>query len=207
MLILASSSPRRHELLGGLRVPFRVIPSDASEARDSALDPPAQVVALAERKARSVAARLESGLVLGADTTVVLDGDLLGKPRDDEDAVRMLHALSGREHQVLTGVALVDVASGEERASVLMTRVQVLPLSEETIARYVATGEPRDKAGAYAIQGIGAALIASCNGCFTNVVGLPLCETARFLNEAGLPLATTGPVCFLPNGTPCPTLV
>jgi septum formation protein len=206
-LVLASGSPRRRDLLGRLGVPFQVAISDVSETADPALTPQEQAVALARRKARAVAHRLNSGLVLGADTIVVLDGDLLGKPRDDSDAARMLRALSGHEHRVITGIALIDASSGEEHSSSVSTLVRFRALSDEEIAAYVTSGEPCDKAGAYAIQGLGADMVAGFAGCFTNVVGLPLCETARVLKETGLSVATPAPVCRLPDGSPCPRLV
>jgi septum formation protein len=142
------------------------------------------VAAVALDKARAVAREWTGGpaVVLGADTEVVLDGRYLGKPRDAADAVRMLRALSGRTHEVVTGLALVDAPSGREETLAVTTRVTMLDASDEDIAAYVATGEPLDKAGAYAVQGLGARLVARVDGCFTNVVGLPV-ETARRLLE------------------------
>lgn len=207
MLILASASSRRRALLARLGISFRIIVSEAPETLDASLDPETQAIALALKKARAVAARLNSGLVLGADTIVALDGEALGKPRDDADAARMLRALSGRDHVVVTGVVLVDAGSGEERASAASTTVRFRPLSDDDVARYVTSGEPRDKAGAYAIQGLGGALVAGFDGCFTNVVGLPLCEASRLLETTGVPLAAAAPVCRLPDGSPCPRLV
>jgi septum formation protein len=206
-LVLASGSPRRHELLARLGVLFDVVVSDAPETLVPTLPPEAQAAVLAGRKARLIASRLGAGLVLGADTMVVLDNEVLGKPRHGEDAVRMLGWLSGRAHRVITGLVLIDAASGAERASSVVSSVCLRPLHDDDIVGYVATGEPNDKAGAYAIQGLGAALIAGFDGCFTNVVGLPLCETARLLDEAGIPIAATPPICLLPDGTPCPRLV
>jgi len=142
------------------------------------------VAAVALDKARAVARQWTGGpaVVLGADTEVVLDGRYLGKPRDADDAARMLRALSGRTHEVVTGLALVDAPSGREETLAVTTRVTMLDASDEDIAAYVATGEPLDKAGAYAVQGLGARLVARVDGCFTNVVGLPV-ETARRLLE------------------------
>lgn len=207
MLILASSSPRRRDLLRRLGVPFQVVPSEASESIDPTRPPAEKAVGLAKRKARTVAAQRDSGLVLGADTFVVLHGEVLGKPRDDEDAFSMLLALSGQVHTVVTGVALIVVGSTLEGASAISTSVRFRVLSEDEIARYIASGEPRDKAGAYAIQGLGSALIAGFDGCFTNVVGLPLCETSRLLANSGVALPMAEPVCRLPNGAACPRLV
>ena len=146
--------------------------------------------------------------MLGADTIVVLDGEMLGKPVDEADATRMLRRLSGRAHRVVTGIAVVDASNWlaavrPPSASIVRFRT----LSDEEIDRYVATGEPRGKAGAYAIQGLGAGLVSTLEGCFTNVVGLPLCETARVLNAAGVVVSSTWPGCRLPDGAPCPRSV
>ena len=206
-LILASGSPRRVALLGELGVSFQTVVSDAPETINPGLSPEAQAVALAERKARAVATRLEAGIVLGADTMVVLDGQVLGKPADDADAMRMLRRLSGREHRVVTGIAVVDARIGALRSSSVISVVRFRTLSDGEIGRYVATGEPRGKAGAYAIQGIGAGLISALEGCFTNVVGLPLCETARLLRAAGITANSIWPGCRLPSGSPCPRSV
>jgi septum formation protein len=156
---------------------------------DETLDPGplAEAVAgLALRKARAVAARRRSGLVLGADTIVVVDGEALGKPSSPADAAAMLRRLRGRAHEVMTGVAVVDAASGAEAARTVSSRVTMRAYSEAEIARYVATGEPLDKAGAYAIQGIGGALVAGLEGSRSNVVGLPLEATADLLRRFGL---------------------
>jgi septum formation protein len=203
-LILASGSPRRRELLAKLGVPFEVIASEEPESISAGANPKAQAIALAEHKARAVASGLRSGLVLGADTIVAIDGELLGKPTDDTDAARMLRRLSGREHSVVTGVALVDMETGACQTSAVTSLVRFRSLRDEEIAAYVATGEPGDKAGAYAIQGLGADLIAHLNGCYTNVVGLPLCEVERLLTSAGVTLPASWRGCRLPNGEPCP---
>lgn len=146
------------------------------------------VAAVALDKARAVA-RLWTGgpaVVLGADTEVVLGGRYLGKPRDAADAARMLRALSGRTHEVITGVALVEAPEGREETAAVTTRVTMTESSEAEIAAYVATGEPLDKAGAYAVQGRGGSLVARVDGCFTNVVGLPVETTRRLLRSWGL---------------------
>ena len=146
------------------------------------------MAAVALDKARAVAREWTGGpaVVLGADTEVVLDGRYLGKPRDADDAARMLRALSGRTHEVVTGLALVDAPSGREETLAVTTRVTMLEASDDEIAAYVATGEPLDKAGAYAVQGLGARLVARVDGCFTNVVGLPVETTRRLLERWGL---------------------
>jgi septum formation protein len=148
----------------------------------------AAVAAVALDKARAVAREWTGGpaVVLGADTEVVLDGRYLGKPRDAADAARMLRELSGRTHEVVTGLALVDLPSGREETLAVTTRVTMIDAGAEEIAAYVATGEPLDKAGAYAVQGLGARLVARVDGCFTNVVGLPVETTRRLLKRWGL---------------------
>ena len=151
--------------------------------------PAAAVTALALAKARAVAARIGPGdpaLVLGADTEVVLDGRLLGKPVDVADAVRMLQDLRGRWHEVITGVAVVESGpGGGARTAAVTTRVRMAESPDAEITAYVATGEPFDKAGGYAVQGLGARLVAEVDGCFTNVVGLPLTTTRRLLESLG----------------------
>jgi septum formation protein len=148
----------------------------------------AAVAAVALDKARAVAREWTGGpaVVLGADTEVVLDGRYLGKPRDAADAARMLRELSGRTHEVVTGLALVDAPSGREETLAVTTRVTMIDAGAEEIAAYVATGEPLDKAGAYAIQGQGARLVSRVDGCLTNVVGLPVETTRRLLKRWGL---------------------
>jgi septum formation protein len=135
---------------------------------------------------------------------VVLDGDLLGKPADDADATRMLRLLSGRKHRVVTGITVLDVGTGRVNTSTVSSIVRFRALSDREIAEYVATGEPRGKAGAYAIQGLGGGLVSALRGCFTNVVGLPLCETARLLRAAGVAVNPSWPGCRLPDSAPCP---
>jgi nucleoside triphosphate pyrophosphatase len=151
--------------------------------------PPASAVAAVARdKARAVAREWSGGLavVLGADTEVVLDGRYLGKPRDAADAALMLRALGGRTHEVVTGVALVEAPSGREETIAVTTRVTMIAAGDDEIAAYVATGEPLDKAGAYAVQGQGGHLVARVDGCFTNVVGLPVEATRRLLERWGV---------------------
>jgi septum formation protein len=140
-------------------------------------------------KARAVAARVGDGVVLGADTIVVMDGEALGKPAGPDEARVMLRRLANREHQVITGVAVVDARSGRADATAVVTRVRMAGYGEADIDAYVETGEPLDKAGAYGIQGRGSALVAGYEGSFSNVVGLPLEETARLLAAFGVPLS------------------
>lgn len=190
-LVLASASPRRRELLAQVGVaPVLVQVADVDETPQSGEDPAAYVCRLALAKARAVAARRrqagEPSLpVLGADTTVVLAGELLGKPADAGDARAMLARLSGREHDVLTAVALV--AGDREEVRLSRTRVRFRPLSADAVARYVASGEPMDKAGGYGIQRLGGALVAHIEGSYTGVVGLPLGETIDLLDAFSVP--------------------
>jgi septum formation protein len=172
-LVLASASPRRRELLNGLGVEFVVRAPDIDEAQLPGEDPFAYVRRLALEKARAAATMgTAKEWVLGADTTVVVDGRIFGKPADDDDAQRMLEALAGRHHEVLTGVALI--ADGREQVVLESTKVFFAPMSAAEIDDYVKSGEPRDKAGAYAIQGRGAAFVTRIEGSYSNVVGLPL---------------------------------
>lgn len=164
---------------------FSIEPSHVEETLDPG--PLADAVArLALRKARAVAARRRSGLVLGADTIVVVDGEALGKPADRTEATAMLRRLRGRTHEVMTGVAVVDAATGSEAVRTVTSRVTMRAYSEAEIAAYVATEEPLDKAGAYAIQGMGGALVAALDGSHSNVVGLPLAATAALLRRFGV---------------------
>jgi septum formation protein len=183
-LVLASGSPRRRELLEGLGLRFKVRPVDLDESPLPGESPRDYVLRLATEKA---AARVEEGeLVLAADTTVVVDGEILGKPLDEDGARRMLRLLAGREHAVLTGIALHG--SSGKAAEVDETLVRFAPLSEAEIDWYVATGEPRDKAGAYAIQGLGSLFVEGVVGSWSNVVGLPLPRTYRLFARLGYDL-------------------
>lgn len=185
--VLASSSPRRRELLARLGLRFEVVAADVDETPrrgEAAID---LVRRLAREKAERVAATRDgaAALVLAADTVVVLRGRILGKPADPDDARRMLRALSGEEHEVLTGLALVDTARARTAATVERTLVRFSAMDEDEIARYVATGEPLDKAGAYGVQGIGGLWVESIAGNYTNVVGLPLPAVRRLFAEVG----------------------
>ena len=184
-LILASASPRRRELLSQLGITFTVSAADIDETPREGEAADAYVLRLAREKARAVAARHPGAWVLAADTTVALGPQLLGKPRDAEEAKAMLSRLSGRTHEVHTGVAL---AGRHEEALVVRTRVTFRALSSGEIAWYAGTGEPLDKAGAYAVQGRGGFLVAAVEGSPTNVIGLPLGETLALLARAGVPL-------------------
>ncbi|MFY0543454.1 Maf family protein [Brevibacillus sp. H7] len=185
-LILASSSPRRRELLQGLGLAFTVMTSDVDETTSPELTPAEVVEQLALRKAGAVAKKVSDGIVLGSDTIVVLDGQILGKPADEADAFRMLASLQGREHTVFSGVALVDAATGRTEVAHNATKVQVRSMTEQEIKAYIATGEPMDKAGSYAIQGIGATIVEGIVGDYFTVVGLPLHLTAQLLSRFGM---------------------
>jgi septum formation protein len=191
-LILASASPRRRELLTQAGYRFEVQPSSIPEARRPGEDAIRFATRLAREKAEEIFARHTPSttpvMVLGADTVVVCDGEIMGKPADGADATRMLLLLSGRTHQVVTGVAVVwDVGSAEVAAE--MTQVTMRTLSPEEVAAYVASGEPMDKAGAYAIQGYAGRWIPRINGCYFNVVGLPLALVTSLLEGAELRMA------------------
>jgi septum formation protein len=191
-LVLASASPRRRELLARLGLDPVVRPADLDETPRAGEQPHELVVRLASAKAAASLARGDGNgdtaaevedVVLAADTEVVLDGQVLGKPRDGDDAARMLELLAGRTHEVVTGVAVRR--GGTARATRVTTEVRFRPLSEAEIAWYVATGEPAGKAGAYGLQGAGAALVERIDGSDTNVIGLPLAETVELLRQVG----------------------
>jgi septum formation protein len=182
-LVLASSSPRRAEILTSLGIPFLVDPPDVEEAVRPGESAERAASRLAAEKAAQVAGRRPTEWVLAADTLVVLDGSLLGKPADAEEARRMLRSLAGRRHVVVTAVRLTRFgAPGEE--IVERSAVRIGPLTEEELGWYVATGEPMDKAGAYAVQGLGARFIESVEGSYTNVMGLPARAVYRLMRAA-----------------------
>jgi septum formation protein len=184
MLVLASASPRRQELLRNAGIPFEVQPAHIPE--DPLPEESARACAerLAREKALAIARQRPGDIVLGADTVVVIDGELLGKPSDATDATRMLRLLSGREHQVITGVCLV--ADGQPSVASETTLVTMSELTDQDIAGYVGSGEPMDKAGAYAIQGIASRWIPRIEGDYSNVVGLPVALVWRMLRQAGI---------------------
>lgn len=182
--IVASASPRRKEILKNAGYNFEVIVSKADESLVSDITPEQAVSQLAKRKALSVAENNKGAVVLGCDTVVALDGEILGKPESREQAMQMLKQLSGRTHIVYTGVCITD--SQKEETFVSATEVEFYPLSVETIGSYAATNEPDDKAGAYGIQGYGSVLVKKINGDYLTVVGLPLSETARALKRFGV---------------------
>lgn len=187
--ILASGSPRRRQLLEMLGLRFRVVPPNVDERREPSELPELYVTRLAQDKARVVAARERGAIVLAADTTVVLRGEIFEKPRAPAEAEEMLSRLEGRTHQVMTAVAVAR--DGQIEHALDVTEVTFRPLSGDQIAAYVATGEPMDKAGAYAIQGKGAALVEGIRGDFFGVMGLPLRLALDLLGRFGVPYRFT----------------
>jgi septum formation protein len=187
-LILASSSPRRAEILANAGLPFSVLSSAVDESPYPGETPAALVQRLANAKADLVTARaIGPAIILAADTVVVLDDKILGKPSSVEDARHMLQQLSGRTHSVLTGVALVRLPDGERRQFIESTLVHFRPITDEELSSYLATEEPYDKAGAYAIQGQAGRYIPRIEGCYFNVVGLPLSRVLTELKGLGWP--------------------
>lgn len=174
-IILASASPRRKEILTLLDIPFKIIVSDADETYDASLPPHFIAEALSLKKAAAVAKNIDShAILIGADTIVVCDGKILGKPKDEIDAKNMLKSLSGKWHSVISGVTVLDNKSAKSKSFYVETKVKFSRLADEEIDEYVKTKEPMDKAGSYAIQGKGAKFIEEINGDYFNVVGLPL---------------------------------
>ncbi|MBI3304647.1 MAG: septum formation inhibitor Maf [Deltaproteobacteria bacterium] len=185
-LILASASPRRRQLLHEAGVTFTVVPSNTSEGVQAGETPEGYALRVALEKALDVAKRHPGAWVLGADTIVEIDGEILGKPRNEAEGTCMLRQLSSRTHRVTTAFALIDGEGQVRTSQVITSRVTFKPLSDEQIHAYLATGEPCDKAGAYAVQGLGAALVERVEGSYTNVVGLPADEVLAVLRAAGL---------------------
>ncbi|MCK6251638.1 Maf family protein [Pseudomonas fragi] len=190
-LFLASGSPRRRELLTQIGVPFNTVSAAIDETPLANESPAAYVERLAREKAQAGRLQLLKSIpdgafcVLGADTAVVLDERILGKPVDEADALAMLMALSGRAHEVLTAIAIIDAVRCETR--VVRSQVRFRNISKQEASLYWASGEPRDKAGGYAIQGLAAVFVTGLNGSYSAVVGLPVCETAELLGHFGIP--------------------
>lgn len=186
VLILASASPRRSQLLSLVGIPHEVVPSGIEEVEREAANPEDVAMELASLKAWEVARRYKGRWVIGADTVVWIDGRSLGKPTDGKQALEMLQRLQGRVHEVVTGVCLVHEGRGVKRIFFSRTRVRMRSLSPDHLNWYISTGEPLGKAGGYAIQGIGCALIESIDGSYTNVVGLPMAELMVLLEDLGV---------------------
>jgi len=181
--VLGSSSPRRAELLRKAGIDFEVVvPENINEAQISE-NPVSHVLELSRKKAESVAKKVDDGVILGADTIVVLNATILGKPKDKEDAFRMLKKLSGKEHEVYTGISLVDKNRGKVLSGFQLTKVKFNRLKDKEIKDYIDTGEPLDKAGAYGIQGMGNFLVEKTEGDLDNVIGLPLRKLAELLKK------------------------
>jgi septum formation protein len=197
--LLASGSPRRRELFALLGLPFDIASADVDESPRDGETPPEMVVRLAQAKACTVARSIPSPdttVIIAADTTVSLDGVPLGKPVDEADARGMLRALRGRAHQVHTAITVLDARAGRRHSDLATTHVPMRDYGDDEIAVYIASGDPLDKAGAYAIQHEGFHPVAHMRGCFANVMGLPLCHLTRTLRALGLgPLADGPAVC------------
>lgn len=185
-IVLASTSPRRFRLLKNLGLKINVIRSRVRESKFSADNPVKLAKTLALAKAQDVARSIGEGLVVGADTIVVLRGKILGKPRDEREAKTMLKELSGRTHEVITGIAVVEASTGRKTVDCVRTKVKFRRLMEREISSYVASGEPLDKAGAYGIQGRAGVFVEKIEGCYYNVVGLPLARLAEILKDYGV---------------------
>lgn len=201
--ILASASPRRHELLALFGRPFRVLPADIDETNHGLVPAEDFVRRLSQAKARAAAQNADRGLVIACDTIVVLDDRILGKPGTPAEAREMLEALRGRPHQVMTAVTVLDTVSGQERTACDITEVWMRPYSDAEIAEYVASGDPLDKAGAYAIQHAGFRPVEAVQGCFASVMGLPLCLLYRLLCEAGEEVEPPAEACQRHTGWQC----
>jgi len=183
---LASSSPRRREILELIKLPHKVITVEVDESLVRGIPPEEQVELLSRSKARAAAERVNEGLIIAADTLVVLDEKVLGKPENVESAIGILKQLLGRTHRVFTGVTVWDVSTGRAVTAHECTVVEMRQATHEEISRYVRTGEPMDKAGAYGIQGLGSIFITGIQGCYFNVMGLPVYKLTRLLRELGL---------------------
>ena len=205
-LLLASNSPRRKQLLALGGWTFTTAPADVDEAVLPGETPREYVIRLAEAKARASAQQAEEGqVVIGSDTSVIIDGDILGKPADSAEAESMLRRLRGRTHQVFTGIAVFSVMDGRLASDLCITDVPMRVYSDDEIRAYVATGDPLDKAGAYAIQHPGFQPVASMGGCFSSVMGLPHCHLARLLKEFDIhPAADLPGNCQVFLKYPCP---
>lgn len=182
-LVLASGSPRREELLRQLKLKFTIVPSKIDESEYQAEEPLDLVRRLAEEKARSVSALVEDALIIAADTVVVFNDHILGKPKNKADAKKMLKMLSSNNHQVITGVAVINSQDGKCEIADNTTEVKMVELNDREIDEYINTGEPMDKAGSYAIQGFGALFVEEIKGSYYSVMGLPIHQLAKLLEK------------------------
>jgi MAF protein len=208
-LILASASPRRQQLFSLLGVPFSSLTADVEENRGHGEKPEEMVCRLSRAKAEALAEDYPERLIVAADTIVVLDGQVLGKPADAEEAAAMLRMLRGREHLVFSGLTALSPSTGQQVTELAQTTVWMRPYSDEEISRYVASGDPLDKAGAYAIQHQEFNPVAYIRGCYASVMGLPLCHLMRAMGRLGLALPVnvsrvcqdfTGHRCLIAKG-------
>lgn len=190
--VLASSSPRRKEILMQLGLDFEIMPSNINEVLKG--DTPGEmVINLATEKALSISPLVSKGkIIIGADTVVYIDGTIMGKPVDEDEAFSMLKKLSGRVHEVYTGLAIINTFTGDTLADYECTKVHIKQLTDEKIENYIKTGEPMDKAGAYAIQGKGSLIVKSIKGCYYNVVGLPVSKLSDMLLNWDIDLLKRG---------------
>jgi septum formation protein len=179
--ILASSSPRRVEILKKARIDFEVIFPENIKEEEISDDPVSHVLELSRKKAESVSQKVKDGFILGSDTIVVLNKEILGKPKDQVDAFRILKKLSGKEHKVYTGITLLDIKNGKISSDYQLTKVKFNQLKNKEIEDYIKTGEPMDKAGAYGIQGMGNFLVEKIDGDLDNVIGLPMKKLKELL--------------------------
>jgi MAF protein len=203
-LILASGSPRRHELVSLLGIPFDSVTPDVRESAASGENARETAFLLARMKAQAVASTRPGTIIVGADTVVVLHGRVMGKPADAPSASVMLHALRGQEHQVISGLAVLDATGGTATVQTVESRVWMRDYQGDEIADYIARGEPFDKAGGYAIQDRLFHPVARIEGCYANVMGLPLCHLYRALKQMGLTLpASPRPACDIHSGRRC----
>lgn len=192
-IILASASPRRKELMKTLGLDFEIIVSDAEESWPDHPKPEDLAMTHAREKTVDIAGNSENKIIIGADTIVVLDDERLGKPADKDDAFRMLSSLQGKSHRVITGLCIIDTETGKHIENFSSSKINMRPVSKEEIMEYINTGEPMDKAGAYAIQGGAGKFITSIEGSYTNIIGFPLELLAGMLAEFGIEVTLPGP--------------
>ena len=191
-IILASTSPRRHGLLQQIGLKFEIVPSRYEEDMTMKLPPHKLAMTLARGKAFDVAKRRKSGIIIGVDTFVVLGKQLLGKPKNMDEAKRMLREQSGKTQKIYSGITIIDAKTGKESLDYVVTKIKMKNISKQEIDNYVATGEPLDKAGAFAIQGMGAVFVEKIDGCYYNVMGLPLNRLAQNLKKFGVDVFSYG---------------
>lgn len=187
-IILASNSPRRRELMKLLGVPFDVVASNYDEEKEAFASPKEMVESLSLSKAKVIAETYKDAVVIGADTTVVLGNEIIGKPKDKKDALAMLKKLSGTVHSVMTGYTVLDATTGKHVTGSVLSTVELVPLSDEEIIAYLDIAEYADKAGGYAVQEVGGVFVKETHGDFFNIVGLPIKDIRRELRNLGIPI-------------------